>query len=429
MPRLVPCLLLFSLLMPGLAQDARPKKLSSKELRLAKALLEEYFEAADDEAREAVRVQLEAIDHPSKSDIKKLLKHSFKQAVQGPRLEPGNLQTCTHPDFPGSYILSAPPDAWRGKKVGVFILLHGGGAGSGAGEQIQGLLGAPGGAGMIHVYPTVIEKVATAWNTEREEQYLLAIIADLKRNFMIDTNRVYLAGHSMGGYGSWSIGPRHADLFAALSPQAGGVFVSGGRGGALGLERGLLPNLLNLPIWFYNSTDDTQVSADSSIRAAELLAELKEEYGPFDYVWKEYSDIGHGLPREGVGEIWEWMLEKRREPYPERVLWEPSRSYKRDFYWLHLAQSRSSGQLDVSREGNTFTVRGNPAGLSLMLNSEMIDYDEPVVVVDGNGVELYNGPVYRSIVALADSIAARCDLEMWFDGALEIDARRVNRGR
>ena len=34
---------------------------------------------------------------------------------------------------------------------------------------------------MIHVYPTVIEKTATAWNKEREERYVLAILPERRR--------------------------------------------------------------------------------------------------------------------------------------------------------------------------------------------------------------------------------------------------------
>lgn len=36
-----------------------------------------------------------------------------------------------------------------------------------------------------------------------------------------DSQRVYLTGHSMGGHGTWQIGARFADRFAAIAPSAG----------------------------------------------------------------------------------------------------------------------------------------------------------------------------------------------------------------
>jgi predicted peptidase len=44
----------------------------------------------------------------------------------------------------------------------------------------------------------------------------------MKRDYSIDDDRVYLMGHSMGGYGTWSIAVNHPDLFAAIGPISGG---------------------------------------------------------------------------------------------------------------------------------------------------------------------------------------------------------------
>ena len=54
------------------------------------------------------------------------------------------------------------------------------------------------------------------------EKDVIDVIAEMKREFSIDETRIYLTGHSMGGYGTWSIAVNHPDLFAALAPFAGG---------------------------------------------------------------------------------------------------------------------------------------------------------------------------------------------------------------
>ncbi|MBI2923914.1 MAG: hypothetical protein HYY18_22880 [Planctomycetes bacterium] len=423
MPRMRPLLavpVLFLAIAPlARAQAVKPAEaLSAAEMKEADGLLREYLAAKTTAEKAGIAERLAAIDHPSRADVGKLAQKAFLYAKAGVRLTDKNQQKCTHPDYPGQFEMQVASGAKKGQPTGVFILLHGGGAGVGDGAQIKSLLGAPG-TGMINVWPTVIQKDDSAWNSEREERYVLAILEDLKRTFSVDTNRVFLAGHSMGGYGTWSIGPRHADLFAAGSAMAGGIFVGGKDGeGKLILAQGIVPNLKNLPFWFFNSTDDKQVRPDSSIRAAEVLDDLKEKYGPFDYVWKKYADIGHGLPKEGVQEIWKFMLAKKRDPLPKRVVWEPSREYKRHFFWVKSADG--NGLVDVQREGNRFTVTGRAAGLTLLLNEKMVKFDQPVVVVDDAGKELFNGKVKLSLLAMAETIDVKRDPEMWFAGWVEL---------
>ena len=54
------------------------------------------------------------------------------------------------------------------------------------------------------------------------EQDVLDVIAETRKQYRIDERRIYLMGHSMGGFGTWSIAQNHPDLFAALAPMAGG---------------------------------------------------------------------------------------------------------------------------------------------------------------------------------------------------------------
>ena len=41
------------------------------------------------------------------------------------------------------------------------------------------------------------------------------IILDFENRFSVDTDRVYIAGQSMGGYGTWDMIMRNPDMFAA----------------------------------------------------------------------------------------------------------------------------------------------------------------------------------------------------------------------
>lgn len=55
------------------------------------------------------------------------------------------------------------------------------------------------------------------------EKDVMDVIAELRRDYNIDPDRIYMTGHSMGGYGTWSVAMSHPDVFAALAPVAGGA--------------------------------------------------------------------------------------------------------------------------------------------------------------------------------------------------------------
>ncbi|MFN0124291.1 MAG: prolyl oligopeptidase family serine peptidase [Blastocatellia bacterium] len=54
------------------------------------------------------------------------------------------------------------------------------------------------------------------------ERDVMDVLAEIRRDYHVDASRIYLTGHSMGGYGTWSLAPKYPDLFAALAPIAGG---------------------------------------------------------------------------------------------------------------------------------------------------------------------------------------------------------------
>lgn len=379
-----------------LAQDRPPT-----DTKAVQELLQKLFAPKSD--KDAVLRELEAHDRITKSEVSSFARYAFTLARKGPVQDGKSPATCTDPESPGKYLLYVPSAAKQGQKVGVFISLHGGGEGSGDASVIQGQFGIPA-PGCICVYPTVTKKTNGAWNTEREDRYVMAILEELKRTYNVDTNRVYLAGHSMGGFGTWSIGGHHADLFAALSSMAGGVY-----------QAGCIENLKNTPIWFYHSTDDAKVKPDQDIAAAKRLEELQLKHGPYEFVWKLYTDCGHGLPKDGVRPIFDWMLKKTRNPNPKHLVWQPQRETVRNFFWLR--STRKGGLVEAKIEGDTITLRGATTGLVLYLNDKLVDLKKPVVVrVEDR--EVFRGVVPHSLVALADSIEAKRDPEMWYSARI-----------
>jgi predicted peptidase len=63
---------------------------------------------------------------------------------------------------------------------------------------------------------------ATSMYRGAAEQDVLDVLADVRRAYKVDPNRIYMTGHSMGAYGTWSIAIDHPEIFAALAPISGG---------------------------------------------------------------------------------------------------------------------------------------------------------------------------------------------------------------
>jgi poly(3-hydroxybutyrate) depolymerase len=53
------------------------------------------------------------------------------------------------------------------------------------------------------------------------EQDVMNVVALVREEYKIDPARIYLMGHSMGGFGAWYLGAKHADLWAAVAPMSG----------------------------------------------------------------------------------------------------------------------------------------------------------------------------------------------------------------
>jgi len=53
------------------------------------------------------------------------------------------------------------------------------------------------------------------------EQDVVNVLEIVNREYKIDSGRTYLMGHSMGGFGTWWLGQKYADTWAAIAPMSG----------------------------------------------------------------------------------------------------------------------------------------------------------------------------------------------------------------
>lgn len=116
------------------------------------------------------------------------------------------------------------PSSYDGRQAyPLIILLHGMGGdentmfdgyGNGAFEKLAEKKG--------YIVACPKGREATSMYRGPAERDVLDVLADVRRAYKVDPTRIYMTGHSMGAYGTWSIAINHPEIFAALGPISGG---------------------------------------------------------------------------------------------------------------------------------------------------------------------------------------------------------------
>ena len=274
------------------------------------------------------------------------------------------------------------------KPKGLAITMHGGGAGAGdAGSAAGAYQSDLNKLGLLMIAPEVLEKTECGWTDSGTEEMVLDLVDDALRTFAIDPDCVYFVGHSMGGYGSWTLGGHHADRVAAVAPSAGAPTPIRARQGGpiVDIHEGVVPSLRNVFVSVYQSRDDVQVPPAPNQFAVKLLGEAARKWGGFEHVYWEVDGRGHQGPPGGYIKQLEKVVEHTRNPIPDRIVWQPVLSWKRQFYWLYWDAPVLNALLvaDIDRDQNTITITCDQAteGLYVLLDQRVVDLGKEVTVM------------------------------------------------
>jgi pimeloyl-ACP methyl ester carboxylesterase len=403
----------------ALGETDSPSKKECKELIQAYLAIGGRSEAGLAE-RADIRKRLAGVELTRKSDLKSWRKHLLKTWASGPELETESVNYLWPDARRGKYLIGGEL-----KKPGALaICMHGGGLGSGEASSAKaGYEAAMVEMGWLAVYPEVLEKTECGWTDAGTEEFVLELVDRALRTWDIDHDRVYLVGHSMGGYGSWTLGAHHADRVAALGPSAGGPSpLLGPDGQARDIVPGVIPSLRNVPLVIYQSADDPKVPPDANRVAVKKLEEARARWGGFDFEYWEVNGRGHGAPPGGYVAHLQKIAAFERGPLPTKVVWQPELAWKQQFYWLWWEKPRAKVVLEaeIDRESGTCDVRADKAayGVSLLLNEELVDMKRELLV-RFNGKEVWRGVPARSLDVLV-STAVHGDERLMFEARIQV---------
>ncbi|HWR51441.1 MAG TPA: alpha/beta hydrolase-fold protein [Bryobacteraceae bacterium] len=195
------------------------------------------------------------------------------------------------------------------------------------------------------------------------EQDVYDVLADVKRRFPVDEDRIYLTGLSMGGGGTLWLGLTRPDLWAAIAPVCAAA--------PAGADE-LAPNALNLPVHLFHGDQDPAVPVEASRTWHKRLLDLgtKAEY-------VEYPGVRHNSWDNAYanGAIFDWFGKFKRERFPDRVRF-VTRAYQYpSAYWVRIdgltpgelaaidARFTAPNRIEVTSEnvtGFTLLLQGHP---------------------------------------------------------------------
>jgi pimeloyl-ACP methyl ester carboxylesterase len=154
------------------------------------------------------------------------------------------------------------------------------------------------------------------------EQDVYEMIDDLKSRFLIDEDRIYLTGLSMGGGGTLWLGLTRPDIWAAIAPVCpapppGTLELAGNAG--------------NLPVHLFIGDKDFLFQT-----AQEWKGKLESSALHFDYV--EYPGVGHNSWEWAFkdGFIFEWFSQFKRDLFPEQVKFSTMWFRYNKAYWVKI---------------------------------------------------------------------------------------------
>lgn len=198
-----------------------------------------------------------------------------------------------------NYLLYLPESYGEEKKTWPLMLfLHGAGE---RGSDLQKV--------KVHGPPKIVEKQrdfpfivvspqcpSGDWWDEKLD-VLTNLLDDIVARYDVDTDRVYLTGLSMGGYGTWALACKHPERFAAIAPICGGG------------KHFLGYRLKNTPIWAFHGAKDRVVPLEKS---EEMVGAVNSRGGNAKLTI--YPNAGHDSWTQSYEnqELYDWLLEQRR---------------------------------------------------------------------------------------------------------------------
>jgi predicted esterase len=369
---------------------------------------------------------------------------NMKPPVETPLPEgatPG-LYALTTPGIAGEpdvkYLVQLPPRYDPYRRYPTIVTLNG--SGTTPSQQIDWWAGAYSaaaqmrlGQGTRHGYIVI----APVWSKKHQYKFeysaqehaaVLFSLRDACRRFSIDTDRVFLSGHSMGGDAAWDIALAHPDLWAGAMPivATGEKYVSR-----------YWENAKAVPLYFVGGELDGNRMATNALHLDRYM-----KRAGYDVMVVEFLGRGHEHFIDEVQRLFEWMALHKRSFFPKEFNAVSMRDWDNFFWWAEVDDmpSRSTvlpfrwpppaGTQPVKIEGklqpgNRVSLRTGAGRATIYLSPEMVDFEQRIEVsVNGR---THRESIRQEVEVLLEDARTRADRQHPFHAKIELSTGRGGR--
>lgn len=309
------------------------------------------------------------------------------------------------PSGPVRYLVQLPPDYDPLRAYPTIVTLNGHGYRpelqldywAGGVHPVVGRFGQAMRHGYIVVAVDWLEPHQATYNyLLPEHQAVLGSLRDALRRFSIDTDRVFLTGHGIGGDAAWDIGLAHPDLWAGVIPilARADKYIKRYRENAEYVD------------WYFV---DGELNGDNIEHNASQLDFYLRPGIPATLA--EFHGRGYEPYHDEIQRLFDWMNRRTRRPPPEQFECKSMRPWDSFFWWLELEGLPERSMVAPSTwppkrgtrptqirarqyETNKVAVFHQAARTTIWLSPEIVDFDRPLEV-ELNGRRI--GPRDRAV--------------------------------
>jgi pimeloyl-ACP methyl ester carboxylesterase len=337
---------------------------------------------------------------------------------------------------PVTYYVQLPPDYDPHRRYPTIVTLHGqtGNAEKQinwwAGDWVKGKrTGQAARHGYIVIAPAWTAPHQTRYGySDREHAAVLKPLRDACRRFSIDTDRVFLSGHSIGGDAAWDIGLAHPDLWAGVIP----IVAQADRYCTFYWE-----NARYVPFYVVEGEKDgTKLVTSAKNNLDRWLSR------GFNATVVEYRGRGHEDFYEEILRLFDWMKVFHRDFFPRSFECKTMRPWDNFFWWVEITElpprsgvdpadwPPSAGTHAAIVKGkiagrNSLSVTAASTGATVWISPEMLDFKQRAsVTVNGHRINGGNQMIKPDLRTLLEDVRTRGDRQHPFWAKLECTTGR-----